>query len=52
MIAGAEAERIGRSLSAVVEWVSDVHVVINDDVNDETESISRGKSDSALDTGS
>lgn len=41
MIAGAEAERIGRSLSAVVEWVSDVHVVINDDVNDETESIAQ-----------
>lgn len=41
MIAGAEAERIGQSLSAVVEWVFDVHVVINDDVNDETESIAR-----------
>lgn len=41
MIAGAEEERIGRSLSAVVEWVSDVHVVINVDVKDDTESIAR-----------
>ncbi len=41
MIAGAEVERIGRSLDAVVEWVMDVHVVINDDVRDATESVAR-----------
>jgi glycosyltransferase involved in cell wall biosynthesis len=41
IIAGAEAARIGHTLSAVVEWVADVHVVLNDDVRDETESIAR-----------
>ena len=41
MIAGAEAARIGRSLAAVAGWVTDVHVVLNDDVADGTDEIAR-----------
>lgn len=44
MIAGAEEARIGRSLRAVEDWVSDIHVVINQDVADATGQI-------ALDSG-
>ena len=39
MIAGAEAARIGRSLAAVADWVTDIHVVLNDDVADGTDEI-------------
>ncbi len=39
MIAGAEEERISRSLAAVKDWVAEIHVVINDDVCDRTEAI-------------
>lgn len=39
LIAGAEADRIGRTLSAVRGWVAEMHVVVNDDVRDATASI-------------
>lgn len=41
MIAGAESARIGRSLAAVRDWVTDMHVVINDTVADGTDEIAR-----------
>lgn len=41
MIAGAEAGRIGRSLEAVVGWVTDIHVVLNEDVADGTDEIAQ-----------
>jgi len=39
MIAGNEADRIARSLAAVSDWVTEMHVVINEDVDDGTDSI-------------
>ena len=37
--AGAEAARIGRSLTAVAGWVTDIHVVLNAEVADGTVSV-------------
>lgn len=39
MIAGAEASRIARALESVAEWVGEIVVVINADVDDGTEQI-------------
>lgn len=39
MIAGAEAQRIGRSLDSVANWTSEIIVVINEDVADGTDKI-------------
>ena len=36
-ISGAEAERIGRALTSVVDWTIEIIVVINEEVNDGTE---------------
>ncbi len=41
LIAGAEAVRIGRTLKAVADWVTDIHVVLNEDVTDGTDAIAR-----------
>lgn len=41
MISSAEATRIGRALESVTGWVSEIIVVLNDDVNDGTEEIAR-----------
>src|SRR6266567_762948 len=40
-ISGAEAERIGRALTSVADWTSEIIVVINEEVNDGTEEIAR-----------
>src|SRR6186997_2501165 len=39
MISGAEAHRIGRALASVSDWVSEIIVVLNDEVVDGTEQI-------------
>ena len=39
LISGAEAERIGRALSSVAGWTSEIIVVLNQEVNDGTEQI-------------
>lgn len=39
MIAGAEARRIEKTLESVADWVTDIHVVLNDDVADGTDDI-------------
>lgn len=39
IIAGNEAARIRRALESVAEWTSEIIVVINDDVKDETDKI-------------
>ena len=39
MISGAEASRIARALEAVAGWVSEIIIVLNDDVHDGTEEI-------------
>ncbi|MBI3417828.1 MAG: glycosyltransferase family 2 protein [Verrucomicrobia bacterium] len=39
LIAGAEAQRIGRALSSVADWTSEIIVVINEEVTDGTEEI-------------
>jgi glycosyltransferase involved in cell wall biosynthesis len=41
MIAGAEAERIGRTLQSVADWTSEIVVVLNQEVADGTEEIAR-----------
>ncbi len=41
MISGAEALRIGRALESVESWASEVIVVLNQEVNDNTEEIAR-----------
>lgn len=41
IISGAEARRIGRTLASVQEWVSEIVVVLNQEVNDGTEEICR-----------
>jgi glycosyltransferase involved in cell wall biosynthesis len=41
MISGPEAGRIGRALASVVPWVSEIVVVLNEDVSDGTEKIAR-----------
>jgi len=41
MIAGAEAERIGRALASVADWTAEIIVVLNEDVSDGTEEIAR-----------
>ncbi|MBI1178140.1 glycosyltransferase [bacterium] len=41
MIAGAEAARIGRSLESVAGWVTDIHVVLNEDVADGTDEVAK-----------
>ncbi len=41
MIAGAEAERIGRALESVAEWTSEILVVLNEEVRDGTDEIAR-----------
>lgn len=42
VIAGAEANRIERCLRSVVDWVSEVVVLVNDDVQDGTVEIAEG----------
>ena len=42
MISGAEAHRIAKSLESVVEWASEIIVVLNEEVRDGTEEIARG----------
>ncbi len=39
LIAGNEAARISRALESVVDWASEIIVVLNDDVNDGTDKI-------------
>jgi len=39
LISGAEAARIGRTLASVSEWTSEIVVVLNEEVQDETEKI-------------
>jgi glycosyltransferase involved in cell wall biosynthesis len=39
MISGAEAGRIGRALESVVDWTSEIIVVLNENVTDATEQI-------------
>jgi glycosyltransferase involved in cell wall biosynthesis len=39
MISGAEAGRVGRALESIAGWTSELVVVLNDDVRDETEAI-------------
>ena len=39
MISGPDADRIGRALESVRGWVSDIVVVVNDDVADGTDKI-------------
>jgi glycosyltransferase involved in cell wall biosynthesis len=39
MISGAEAGRVGRALESIASWTSELVVVLNDDVHDETEAI-------------
>ncbi len=41
IISGAEARRIGRTLSSVSSWAAEVNVVLNEEVNDGTEEICR-----------
>jgi glycosyltransferase involved in cell wall biosynthesis len=41
MISGAEASRIGRALESVAGWTSEIIVVLNEDVKDDTEAIAR-----------
>ena len=41
MISGAEAHRIGRALKSVSDWAGEIVVVLNQDVNDDTEAIAR-----------
>jgi hypothetical protein len=43
MISGAEAGRIGRALESVAGWTSEMVVVLNEDVRDGTEDITRGR---------
>jgi hypothetical protein len=42
MISGAEAHRIGRALTSVADWVSEITVVLNAEVEDGTEAMARG----------
>ena len=39
MIASSEAHRIGKALKSVAGWVSEIVIVLNDDVNDGTDKI-------------
>ena len=39
LIAGAEEARIGRTLASVTGWTSEIVIVLNEDVNDQTEAI-------------
>jgi hypothetical protein len=39
-IAGAEAGRIGNALASVVEWTTEIIVVLNEDVSDGTDTVS------------
>lgn len=39
LIAGAEAQRIGRALASVAEWTSEIIVVLNEEVTDGTDKI-------------
>lgn len=41
LISGAEAHRIGKALESVVEWTSEIIVVLNEEVHDGTEEICR-----------
>lgn len=41
MVSGAEAERIGRSLASVSEWVDEIVIVLNEEVADSTEEVAR-----------
>jgi glycosyltransferase involved in cell wall biosynthesis len=41
MIAGEEAGRIGRSLLSVADWTSEIILVLNEEVADDTEKIAR-----------
>jgi glycosyltransferase involved in cell wall biosynthesis len=42
IISGAEAHRISRALESVKGWVSEIVVVLNDNVTDKTEEVARG----------
>ncbi len=39
IISGAEAHRIGRALESVADWVSEIIVVLNEDVKDGTDTV-------------
>jgi glycosyltransferase involved in cell wall biosynthesis len=39
MVSGAEASRIGRALESVVGWASEIIIVLNQEVSDDTEQI-------------
>jgi len=41
MIAGAEAQRIGRALESVASWTGEINLVLNDDVSDGTDRIAQ-----------
>src|SRR5262245_60603725 len=40
-ISGAEGHRIGRALASVADWTSEIVIVLNEEVRDTTEEISR-----------
>lgn len=42
MISGAEAHRIGKALESVHSWASEIIVVLNQEVSDDTDSIAAG----------
>ena len=39
MVSAAEAHRIGKALASVADWTSEIVVVLNQEVTDETEQI-------------
>lgn len=41
MISGAEAPRIGRTLESVADWAGEIVIVLNEEVQDATETIAR-----------
>lgn len=41
MIAGAEADRIEKSLASISCWVTDIHVVLNEEVTDGTDEVAQ-----------
>jgi glycosyltransferase involved in cell wall biosynthesis len=41
MVSAAEAHRIGKALASIAEWTSEIVVVLNEEVKDETEEIAK-----------
>ena len=41
MVSAAEAHRIGKALGSVAEWTSEIVVVLNEEVTDDTEEIAK-----------